>query len=88
MENAKKVWYYEKWVGRHASFPPRQSVKLNETKIYSILFQTRQGRRYEMVPDQIRWYHSQQRKVNFLGTNNLYGALHIVLMKVNKRCVR
>ena len=27
-ENAKKkVWYYEKWVGRHASFPPRQSVK-------------------------------------------------------------
>ena len=23
----KKVWYYEKWVGRHASFPPRQSVK-------------------------------------------------------------
>ena len=27
LENAKKVWYYEKWVGRHASFPPRQSVK-------------------------------------------------------------
>ena len=23
----KKVWYYEKWVGRHASFPPRRSVK-------------------------------------------------------------
>jgi hypothetical protein len=23
----KKVWYYEKWVGRHASFPPRGSVK-------------------------------------------------------------
>ena len=23
----KKVCYYEKWVGRHASFPPRQSVK-------------------------------------------------------------
>jgi hypothetical protein len=23
----KKIWYYEKWVGRHASFPPRQSVK-------------------------------------------------------------
>ena len=23
----KKVWYYEKWVGRHASFPTRQSVK-------------------------------------------------------------
>ena len=22
----KKVWYYEKWVGRHASFPPRRSV--------------------------------------------------------------
>ena len=19
----KKVWYYEKWVGRHASFPPK-----------------------------------------------------------------
>ena len=54
----------------------------------SISFQTRQGRRYEMVPDQIRWYHSQQRKVNFLGTNNMYGALHIVSMKVNKRCVR
>ena len=26
-ENAIKVWYYEKWVRRHASFPPRQSVK-------------------------------------------------------------
>ena len=26
----KKVWYYEKWVGRHASFPPGQSVK-NQT---------------------------------------------------------
>ena len=25
----KKVWYYEKWVGRHASFPPRRSVKIN-----------------------------------------------------------
>ena len=23
----KKVWYYEKWVGRHATFPPRRSVK-------------------------------------------------------------
>ena len=23
----KKVWYYEKWVGRHASLPPRRSVK-------------------------------------------------------------
>ena len=23
----KKVWYYEKWAGRHASFPPRRSVK-------------------------------------------------------------
>ena len=22
-----KVWYYEKWVGRHASFPSRLSVK-------------------------------------------------------------
>ena len=27
-ENAKKVWYYENWVGHHASFPPRRSVKL------------------------------------------------------------
>ena len=28
LENEKKkVWYYEKWVGRHASFPPRRSVK-------------------------------------------------------------
>ena len=26
MQNAKKVWYYEKWIGCHASFPPRQSV--------------------------------------------------------------
>ena len=26
--NAKKIWYYEKWVGRHVSFPPRRSVKL------------------------------------------------------------
>ena len=25
----KKVWYYEEWVGRHASFRPRRSVKIN-----------------------------------------------------------
>ena len=25
----KKFWYYEKWGGRHASFPPRPSVKEN-----------------------------------------------------------
>ena len=24
----KKIWYYEKLVGRHASFPPRRSVKV------------------------------------------------------------
>ena len=23
----EKTWYYEKWGGRHASFPPRRSVK-------------------------------------------------------------
>ena len=23
----KRFWYCEKWVGRHASFPPRRSVK-------------------------------------------------------------
>ena len=23
----KEIWYYEKWLGRHASFPPRRSVK-------------------------------------------------------------
>ena len=23
----KKIWYYEKWLGRHASFPTRRSVK-------------------------------------------------------------
>ena len=26
-DNAKNVWYYEKWVGRHDSFPPELSVK-------------------------------------------------------------
>ena len=25
--------YYEKWVGRHASFPPRRSVKQNSNDI-------------------------------------------------------
>ena len=25
----KKVCYYEKWVGRHASFPPRRSVNFD-----------------------------------------------------------
>ena len=25
----KKIWYQENWVGRHASFPPRRSVKIN-----------------------------------------------------------
>ena len=28
----KKVWYYEKWVGRHASFPPRRSDKKEKLK--------------------------------------------------------
>ena len=27
LENAKKIWYYEKWFGCHASFPPKRSVK-------------------------------------------------------------
>ena len=27
-EKLDKVWYYEKWVGCHASFPPRRSVNL------------------------------------------------------------
>ena len=30
LENAKKVWYYEKWIGHHASFPFRQSVKVQK----------------------------------------------------------
>merc|ERR1719464_1287627 len=29
----RKVWYYGKWVGRHASFPPRRSVKKKEKNI-------------------------------------------------------
>ena len=32
----KKVWYYEKWVGRHASFPPRRSVKILNLTIISV----------------------------------------------------
>ena len=31
----KKVWYYEKWVGHHASFPPKRSVN---SYINSFLF--------------------------------------------------
>ena len=45
-ENAKEVWYYEKWVGRHISFPPRQSVKLN----YSMHFDARK------VLDSENWF--------------------------------
>ena len=30
MNMQQKVWYYEKWVGRHASFPLRQSVKRSQ----------------------------------------------------------
>jgi len=37
-ENAKKIWYYEKLVGHHASFPPRQSVKKNAYWIQSFMF--------------------------------------------------
>ena len=29
----KQVWYYEKWFGRHASFPPRRSV--NKISLFS-----------------------------------------------------
>ena len=28
----KSPWYYEKWGGRHASFPPRQSVNNTTSK--------------------------------------------------------
>ena len=35
----KKIWNYEKWVGRLASFPPRRSVK--QTPIYSYLYLVR-----------------------------------------------
>ena len=35
----KKIWYYEKWVGRHASFPPRRSVKLVILSQISMSFQ-------------------------------------------------
>jgi hypothetical protein len=33
----KKVWYYEKWVGLQASFPPRRSVKANRN--FHVVFQ-------------------------------------------------
>ena len=33
----KKVWYYKKWVGHHASFPPRRSVKSFILKIHKNL---------------------------------------------------
>ena len=31
----KKIWYYEKWVGHHASFPPRRSFK-NRTNFFRV----------------------------------------------------
>ena len=35
----KKIWYYEKWVGRHASFPPRRSVKkINKNNVCMFMF--------------------------------------------------
>ena len=34
----KKIWYYEKWDGRHASFPPRRSVKLTIKTFVLILY--------------------------------------------------
>ena len=34
-ENAKRIWYFEKWVGRHASFPPGRSI--NHYQIWSLL---------------------------------------------------
>jgi hypothetical protein len=37
LENAKKFWYYEKWVGRHASFLPRRSVKKKEVLAENLL---------------------------------------------------
>ena len=32
----KRVWYYEKWVGRHASFAPRRSVKYTKLQVKTI----------------------------------------------------
>ena len=45
MRKCKKVWYYEKWVGRHAYFPPRRSVKIksNLVKILDIFFSVKIG---------------------------------------------
>ena len=43
----KKIWYYEKWVGRHASFPPRQSVKyMKRMKFTFKICETVVGGRY------------------------------------------
>ena len=35
-----KIWYYEKWVGCHASFPPRRFVKWNLMCFYAKLVLT------------------------------------------------
>ena len=37
-ENAKKNWYYEKRVGRHASFPSRRSVKVKHWCVYKSFY--------------------------------------------------
>ena len=50
----KKAWYYEKWVGRHASFPPRQSVKndINNPSHLTEFFQVSSLRNSSSVPSQ------------------------------------
>ena len=32
-----KFWYYERWVGHHASFPPRRSVKTVDILLFDAL---------------------------------------------------
>ena len=45
----KKVWYYEKWVGCHASFPPRRSVNASWKGISNSIFRQKSKISIELV---------------------------------------
>ena len=51
----KQVWYYKKWVGHHASFPPRWSVKIPERFPPTDFFINRPGHSYLFYLVEFYW---------------------------------
>ena len=51
----KKVWYYEKWFGHHASFPPIRSIKVEKLFLFSLGARSNQELTVEIMNETLRY---------------------------------